>query len=150
MHPPSKDHSWQPLATNKLSSICQIFTNLFPVPENGNLAEHISEYWISKLKKIWEQKPDAIRQKNRACHPGDPLSRIRQKTVVIAYADSIFEKEEKTLKTLDKFLSQHFPAIGGLHILPACVVADSRFNDGYFSQIVRDKIHPSFGSNRKF
>ncbi|MCD6585226.1 MAG: hypothetical protein J7K96_05640, partial [Desulfobacteraceae bacterium] len=146
----SKIHSWQPLAPDKLRTIRQIFTNLFPVPENDNLAEHISGYWINTLKKIWKNKPDAIRQKDLAYTPGDPLSRIRQKTVVIAYADSIFEKEEKTLKTLDKFLSQHFPAIGGLHILPACVVADSRFNDGYFSQIVRNKIHPSFGSNQKF
>jgi len=150
MNPPSNDHSWQPLATDKLISIRQLFSDLFPAPETGNLAERISDYWIDKLKKTWGKKPDTIRQKDLAFHPGDPLSRIQQKTVVIAYADSIFEKNEKTLKTLDKFLSQHFPAIGGLHILPACVVADSRFNDGYFSQIVRDKIHPSFGSNRKF
>lgn len=150
MNPPSDNYPWQPLAPNKLSNIHRIFSDLFPVSKNGDLAERISEYWISKLKKTWGKKPDAIRQKDLAYHPGDPLSRIRQKTVVIAYADSVFEKDEKTLKTLDTFLNLHFPAIGGLHILPACAVDDSRFNDGYFSQIVRDKIHPSFGSNQKF
>ncbi|MBC2714020.1 MAG: hypothetical protein HF978_01815 [Desulfobacteraceae bacterium] len=142
--------SWNPLAPDKLSSICRIFSDLFPVSETGDLAERISEYWIHKLKKIWETKPDAIKQKDLAYHPGDPLSRIRQKSVVIAYADSVFEKGKTSLETLDQFMGHHFPAIAGLHILPACVVADSRFNDGYFSQIVRDKIHPAFGTNQQF
>ncbi len=146
----SKTQLWNPLGPEKLNSIRKIFSGLFPATENGDLAEHISEYWINKLKKIWEKKPDAIRQKDLAYHPDDPLSRIRQKTVVIAYADSVFEKNEKTLKTLDRFLNQHFPAVGGLHILPACIVADYRFNDGYFSQIVRDSIHPVFGTNQLF
>ena len=146
----SDDNSWHPLAAENLSSIRQIFSDLFPDSENGDLAERIYGYWISKLEKIWRDKPDTIRQKDLAYKPGDPLSRIRQKTVVIAYADSVFEKNEKSLSTLDTFLNRHFPAVGGLHILPACLVADYRFNDGYFSQIVRDKVHPAFGTNEMF
>lgn len=149
-HSTSNMVNWLPLAPDKLTRIRKIFSDLFPVSEYGGLAEQISDYWTTTLKNTWRQKPDPIRQKDLAYRPGDPLSRIHQKTVVIAYADSIFEKCEKTLKTLDKFLSRHFPAIGGLHILPACQVDRSRFNDGYFSQILRNKIDPVFGTHQLF
>jgi len=146
----SDSQSWNPLAPEKINRIREIFSDLFPVPDNATLADRISGYWISKLETIWEKKPDAIKEKDLVYNTDEPLSRIRQQTVVIAYADSVFEKDEKTLKTLETFLSQHFPAIGGLHILPACLVAAYRFNDGYFSQIVRDAVHPPFGSNQQF
>ena len=146
----SNTQSWKPLAPEKVNRIRQIFSDLFPVSENEDLANRISEYWINKLEKIWEKKHDAIRQKDIVYHPGDPLSRISQKTVVIAYADSVSEKDEKTLTTLDDCLSQYFPAVNGLHILPACLVAAYRFNDGYFSQILRNEIHPPFGTNKQF
>ena len=149
-HSTSNMVNWLPLAPDKLTRIRKIFSDLFPVSEYGDLAERISDYWIEKLESTWRQKPDAIRQKDLAYRPHDPLSRIHQKTVIIAYADSIFEKDEKSLKTLDKFLSRYFPAIGGLHMLPACQVARNRFNDGYFSQILRNKIDPVFGTNQLF
>ena len=52
--------------------------------------------------------------------------------------------------TLDNFLKNYFPAIQGMHMLPACEVAEDRFNDGFFSQVVRDKIHDAFGTNQDF
>nr|MDA3895966.1 hypothetical protein [Desulfobacteraceae bacterium] len=146
----SKNQPWNPLAPDKINSIRQIFSDLFPDAEHGDMAKRISEYWISNLKKTWEKKSDNIKEKDVAYHPDDPLSRIRQNTVVIAYADSVYENDEKTLKTLDDFLSRYFPAVSGLHILPACLVAAYRFNDGYFSQIVRDAVHPTFGTNKQF
>ena len=141
---------WEPLAPEKTERIRKIFSDLFPATENGDLAEQISDYWITRLKHIWRNKPDAIRQKDRAYHPADPLSRIAQKTVIIAYADSVYANDETTLTTLENFFDRYFPAAGGLHILPACRVAEDRFNDGYFSQIVRDQIHPAFGTNQQF
>jgi hypothetical protein len=141
---------WEPLAPEKLNRIRHLFSDLFPAAENGNLAERISDYWITRLKRTWMNKPDAIRRKDRSYRPSDPLSRISRKTLVIVYADSVFENNETTLTTLDKFLGKYFPAAGGLHILPACRVVENRFNDGYFSQVVRDQIHPKFGTNQQF
>lgn len=141
---------WQPLALEKLNSIRKNFSDLFPAAEYGDLAKRISEYWTETLNTVWKNKPAHIRKKDLSHRPDDPLSRIHQKTVVIAYADSVFQENTPTLKTLDEFLSRYFPAVGGLHILPACMVAENRFNDGYFSQIVRNKIHPGFGTNQQF
>ena len=76
--------------------------------------------------------------------------RVRQKTTVIAYADSISREGERSLVTLDKFFRRWFPAVGGLHILPACTVVEDRFNDGYFSQVERNNIHRAFGTNSQF
>jgi hypothetical protein len=78
------------------------------------------------------------------------LSRIEQKTVLIAYADSVRQPGEASLATLENFLQTYFPAIRGLHMLPACEIIEGRFNDGYFSQVVRDRVHPEFGTNRTF
>ncbi|NOY68865.1 MAG: hypothetical protein GXP53_05145, partial [Deltaproteobacteria bacterium] len=134
----------------KLDEIKKTFAALYPIPAFGTLAEKISAYWNKKLTDIWKNKPSDIREKDLSYDPADPLCRIMQKTVVIAYADSVFDKGKKTLATLDSFLCRHFPAVGGLHLLPSCEVCDERFNDGYFSQVVRDRIHPRFGSNELF
>jgi len=85
-----------------------------------------------------------------AYDPSDPLSRIEQKTLVISYADSVKDGNRPTIKALTEFFEEYFPAVGGLHILPACAVAEDRFNDGYFSQINRSQIHKAFGSNELF
>lgn len=141
---------WKPLAESRTGRIAVLFAELYPVKEYGDLAARISAYWLEMLGRVWAGKPDRIRQKDLAYDPGDPLSRIQQKTVVIAYADSVHAPGEKTLVTLDRFLSRHFPAAGGLHVLPACAMAEDRFNDGGFSQISRNAIHPRFGTNRDF
>ena len=141
---------WEPLAPEKTERIRHLFSDLFPASEHRDLAQRIADYWITRLKHTWMNKPDVIRQKDRSYHPSDPLSRIAQKTVVIAYADSVYANDETTLTTLENFFERYFPAAGGLHILPACRVAEDRFNDGYFSQIVRDQIHPKFGTNQQF
>ena len=141
---------WEPLAPEKTERIRHLFSDLFPASEHRDLAQRIADYWITRLKHTWRNKPDVIRQKDRSYHPSDPLSRIAQKTVIIAYADSVYANDETTLTTLENFFDRYFPAAGGLHILPACRVAEDRFNDGYFSQIVRDQIHPAFGTNQQF
>lgn len=145
-----KTKKWEPLAGEKLEAIAKTFTDIYPGNEYGDLAERISDYWIAKLKQVWENKPRQIKARDESYVPSDPLSRIEQKTVAIAYADSVRSGGEKTLTTLDRFLNRYFPAVRGLHLLPACRVAENRFNDGFFSQIVRDKIHGSFGTNQQF
>jgi len=145
-----KSENWKPLAEDKLREIRKIFNIIFPYSEYSGLAEMISDYWIKKLEEVWSDKSDLIKNKDRQFRPSDPLSRIKQKTVVICYADSVSSSEEKSLITLDKFLGKYFPAVRGMHMLPACEVVESRFNDGFFSQVVRDKIHRSFGTNKIF
>ena len=141
---------WKPLDENILREIKSLFIKTYPENEYGNLAERISSHWLDLLRKSWDEKSDEIKKLDLGYDPSDPLSRVKQKTTVITYADSISRKGEKSLKTLDNFLSEYFPAIGGLHILPACTVVENRFNDGYFSQVERDNIHPAFGSNEIF
>ncbi len=145
-----ENNMWEPLAENNLAEIRSIFNNLFPDEDNYGMADKIADYWIKKLEEVWENKPGTIKKKDRQFKPADPLSRIQQKTVVITYADSIKKSGEESLGTLDHFLSKYFPSVRGMHMLPACVVAEDRFNDGYFSQVVRDRIHPAFGTNQKF
>lgn len=141
---------WEPLALQKLEAIRKTFANIFSTIEYGDLAGKISDYWVEKLKQVWKDKPSEIKIKDEAYVPSDPLSRIQQKTVAIAYADSVIRKGEKTLTTLDTFFKKHFPAVRGLHLLPACRVSENRFNDGFFSQVVRDEIHAPFGTNQQF
>ncbi|MCF8112210.1 MAG: hypothetical protein K9J85_12090 [Desulfobacteraceae bacterium] len=136
---------------DRIKEICQIFHNLYPGDEYGDLAARISSYWTEMLKRVWRSKPWKIKEKDRELqNNNDPLSGIQQKTMVIAYPDSVYQEGEKTLKTLDGFLKDRFPAAGGIHVLPACLVAENRFNDGFFSQIKRTRIHPRFGTNRDF
>jgi len=142
--------TWKPLNEQKLEEIKSIFKSTYPEEKYGNLALKISEYWIQKLKETWETKLEEIKNKDKEYNPNNPLSRIQQKAVVIAYSDSVFKKDEKTLTTLQNFLAQYFPSVKGLHMLPSCEVSDKRFNDGFFSQISRNKIHSSFGSNEQF
>ena len=141
---------WNPLDEKKLDIIKTLFKKTYPEEEYGDLAEKISRYWIDLLKKSWEKKAEELKNADMLYDPSDPLSRIEQKTTVITYADSISRKGEQTLKTLDIFLKKYFPAVGGVHILPACTVVENRFNDGYFSQVERDNIHKAFGSNEMF
>ena len=131
-----ENKKWEPLALQKLDAIRKTFANIFSTIEYGDLAERISDYWIEKLKQVWKNKPLEIKIKDEAYVPSDSLSRIQQRTVAIAYADSVRHKDEKTLTTLDTFLKTYFPAVRGLHMLPACRVAENRFNDGFFSQVV--------------
>ncbi|MBW1893626.1 MAG: hypothetical protein JRI91_08020 [Deltaproteobacteria bacterium] len=145
-----RNENWKPLAENNLKDIRQMFNLILPDKEYGDLAETISDYWVKMLKNVWKNKADAIKEKDLKFKPSDPLSRIQQKTVVISYADSVTEKGEKSLVTLDNFLGKYFPAVRGMHMLPACEVAEDRFNDGFFSQVVRDQIHGAFGTNQKF
>ena len=142
--------NWSPLSQGKLDEITGLFHDIYPLNEYNSLADEISTYWISRLTESWQEKDEELKKMDLAYNPSDPLSRIEQKTTVIAYADSISREGEKTLETLDSFLKQWFPAVGGLHILPACSVVENRFNDGYFSQVERDNIHSRFGSNELF
>jgi hypothetical protein len=118
--------------------------------EYGDLAVRIGRYWVSKLEKTWTQKSEKIKSKDLAYDFQNPLSRVEQKTVVIAYADSVGEKGAPTLKSLGRILKSIFPAIRGLHILPPCEISADRFNDGGFSQINRDRIHLPYGTNARF
>ncbi len=142
--------AWQPLDEDLLNAIDDLFAEIFPESDYGGLAEDIADYWIERLVQTWKAKPDSIRQKDLAYHPDDPVSRILPRTVVIAYPDSVYTKNETSLRTLERFLARHFPAAGGLHILPACQVVEERFNDGYFSQVKRDAIHKGFGTKKTF
>jgi hypothetical protein len=146
----SKTQTWRPLAAEKLAEITDRFEKIFPDQEYGTLARRICEYWIGMLESVWESKSRAQREKDLAYLPADPLSRIEQKTLVIAYPDGIQRPGEKSLTTLDTFLKRFFPAIRGIHMLPSCVVVEDRFNDGYFSQVRRNRIHERFGSNEQF
>ena len=142
--------TWRPLHEATLSAIRDEFREIFPEPGHDGLAERISDYWISMLGSVWRDKPERIRQKDLRYDPADPLSRIMPRVVVIAYADSVRQGDEPTLDILDAFLAEHFPAAGGLHLLPACRIVEDRFNDGYFSQVDRRQVHPRFGDNRRF
>ena len=141
---------WEPLDQIKLSEIETLFLQTYPKESYGHLAEKIGAYWADMLKQVWNGKSDTVKSLDLAYDPEDPLSRVEQKTMVITYADSIYKKREKSLETLDRFLTRYFPALRGMHVLPACSVAEGRFNDGYFAQIRRDKIHEAFGSNEFF
>ena len=145
-----KEKKWEPLEAGKLDEIKSLFLGTYPEKEYGSLGEDISGFWIKLLKKSWDNKSEELKKLDLAYNPDDPLSRIKQNTTVIAYADSIYREGEKSLATLDSFFSKWFPAVGGLHLLPACTVAEGRFNDGYFSQVERDNIHSRFGSNELF
>jgi hypothetical protein len=149
-HTVSTAGSWQPLARERLAGIRQTFARIFPAAEYADLAGRISRYWIRKLREVWANKSSSVKDKDRSYNPADPLSRIEQKTLVIAYPDSIRRQGETTLAALDAFLRRFFPAVRGLHLLPACAVVEERFNDGYFSQVVRNRIHEAFGSNLLF
>lgn len=142
--------TWEPLPEKKLNRIRNLFTETYPEKEYGSLAEEIGDYWIMSLRKLWDSKADDIKRRDLAYDPSDPLSRIEQKTLTISYADSVKEDGMPTLETLTAFFEEYFPALGGLHILPACSVSDERFNDGYFSQIDRKQIHSLFGTNELF
>ena len=141
---------WIPLDKKKISEIKLLFKKIYPEKEYGKLSEKISLFWVDMLEKSWKEKPEKLKKLDTEYDPSDPLSRVEQKTTVIAYADSISRRGEPTLETLDKFLKKYFPAVGGIHILPACRVVEDRFNDGYFSQVERDNIHSAFGSNELF
>jgi len=146
---------WQPpdftgASSRRLDEIGAIFATLFPSDIHGKLADDITAYWISRLADVWKNKKEPIKEKDHAHHPEDPLTRIQQKAVVIAYADSVREEGRATLDTLETFLTSRFPAVGGLHLLPSCEMSDRRFNDGGFSQIRRDRIHAPYGSNARF
>jgi len=146
----SEVNKWQPLAAEILAEIRKRFEAIFPPREYGDLADGIGTHWITMLQEVWGRKDPPAKKQDRAYLPADPLSRIRQNTLVIAYADSIRRPGEFTLTTLEDFLSRFFPAIRGIHMLPACVVVEERFNDGYFAQVVRNRIHDRFGSNDQF
>ena len=141
---------WQPLQMEKLDKIVSLFSGIYSEEEYGDLAARISSYWLDRLKTSWERKPARLKELDLSYDPSDPLSRVEQAVTVIAYADSVQCSDKPSLEALDDFLSRWFPAVGGLHILPACRVVEDRFNDGYFSQVVRDGIHPSFGSDEQF
>jgi hypothetical protein len=146
----SKLESWQPLAEENLEEIRKRFATIFPLQEYGDLAERVGTHWIAMLEEVWKRKDPEVKERDLAYVPGDPLSRIQQKTLVITYADSVQRPGEATLTSLDEFLTRFFPAIRGMHMLPACVVAEDRFNDGYFAQVVRNRIHTRFGRNEQF
>ncbi|MGM0452660.1 MAG: hypothetical protein ACQERN_05805 [Thermodesulfobacteriota bacterium] len=141
---------WQPLAEDKISAIRQAFADLLPVDTYSELASRVSRYWIDCLRAAWDGKADFVKEKDRQYDRSDPLSRIEQRTVIIAYPDSIHGQNQATLTTLDRFLQQRFSAAGGLHILPACEIVENRFNDGYFSQVRRNRIHRRFGTDDVF
>ena len=145
-----KNEKWKPLDAGRLEEISNLFHRIYPENEYGSLGADISAYWLNLLHESWESKDPGLKELDLKYDPSDPLSRVEQKTTVIAYADSISREGEKSLETLDRFFSQWFPAVGGLHILPACTVVEDRFNDGYFSQVERDNIHSAFGSNELF
>ncbi len=136
--------------SGRLGGIHAEFAALFPPDTCGDLADKISRYWISKLSGVWNGKAEDIKAKDLAYRPWDPISRVAQKTVLIAYADSVCQKGKASLTALETFLASHFPAIGGLHILPPCEISEERFNDGGFSQIRRDRIHGPYGTNTQF
>ncbi len=149
------EHFWRPpdfsrSDSGRLGMIKAGFSDLFPENEYGDLAVKIGRYWVSRLDEAWAQKSRSIKSKDLMYDPQDPLSRIEQKTVVIAYADSVREKGAPTLGSLGRLLKSDFPALKGLHILPPCEISEKRFNDGGFSQIKRDRIHPPYGTNAQF
>ena len=145
-----KTKKWVPLEKNKLNLIKELFHKVYPATEYGDLAERIGGFWVELLAKSWEEKPEKLKALDLGYDTADPLSRVMQKTVVITYADSIVKEGEKTLVTLDRFLGDRFPNLGGLHLLPACGVVEDRFNDGYFSQVERNRIHEAFGTDDLF
>ncbi len=145
-HPPDYNNP----DSGRLGRIEAIASEIYPAREYGDLAAKISRYLISKLQAIWAAKAEAIKAQDLRYNCLDPLRRIEQKSVLIAYADSVRQEGEATLGTLETFLNSHFPAIRGLHLLPACEISETRFNDGGFSQIRRDRIHAPYGTNAQF
>jgi hypothetical protein len=145
----SAGQTWQPLAADTIAEIRRRFAQILPTPAYGDLADRIGDYWAAMLERVWESKDPRTREKDLGHLPADPLSRIGQRTLLIAYADSVQRPGEKTLVTLRDFLRRFFPAIRGMHMLPACEVAEDRFNDGYFSQVVRNRVHGRFGTGEQ-
>ncbi len=142
--------AWKPLDKKVCSRITEIFHEIYPEDEYPGLASGISTYWLEMLKTVWDEKPDEIKTMDLGFSHSNPLERIMQKTVIIAYPDSIQEPDTPTLASLQRFMRLFFPEAGGLHVLPACRVAKDRFNDGYFSQVCRNEIDPMFGNNKLF
>jgi len=73
----------------------------------------------------------------------DKISLTNKDSILITYADTIQNKEEKPLKTLHKFLKIHVKdSISGVHILPFFPFS----SDDGFSVIDYKKVNPKLGS----
>ncbi len=55
--------------------------------------------------------------------PSLPYDHLKGKVFAIAYPDNIYNNSAPTLKTLGAVLSDHFPSVNGIHILPERVMS---------------------------
>jgi len=137
---------WSPLSEVKKEEINILIHSLFP--DKPDEAMKVCTYWAEMMMKTWDNKSETIKSKDKAYDPSDPMSRLQQQVVSICYADNVTDNDKPTLPVLKEFISSYFPSLKGIHLLPACEVAENRFNDGYFSQVRRDRVHPAFGTDK--
>ncbi|EFK08872.1 alpha amylase, catalytic domain protein [delta proteobacterium NaphS2] len=72
----------------------------------------------------------------------DKISLSEEDTILMTYADTIFEEEEKPLRTLHKFLKSHIKsAMTAVHILPFFTSS----SDGGFAVIDYNRVDPELG-----
>lgn len=56
-------------------------------------------------------------------NPSSPYDHLKGKIFAICYPDNIYTDSEPTLKTLGYVLSEYFPSVNGIHILPERVMS---------------------------
>ncbi|MFC1745357.1 alpha-amylase family glycosyl hydrolase [Candidatus Riflebacteria bacterium] len=140
-----KGDRWQALAEKSIQLLKSNFFELYP--DDRKLAEEIGNYWLARLTEVWKKKPDELKQKD-IYHGNNPP--LPDKTILIAYPDSLRHANRPGIDVLLGFLQTYFPRIKGLDLLPACELCWDRFNDSGYSQKNRTRIDPRFGSNESF
>jgi glycosidase len=104
--------------------------------------EH-SETYFSNLKNLMDlyRKDGVITEKREKYKHRGLLS--EKDAFVIAYADSIYRKGEKPLRTLHRFLKKHVKdRITGIHLLPFFPSS----SDAGYAVIDYKEVNPAFGS----
>ena len=75
-------------------------------------------YLSQAMQRYLERKSDKKLLFAQDRIASDPYGRLDGKVFAIAYPDNIFTDREPTLRTLEQTLSDFFPDIKGIHILP--------------------------------
>jgi len=102
-----------------------------------------SDWTFQKLKIIMDNYRENSIIKSKRKRYKDKMSLTNKDSILITYADTIHNKEERPLKTLHKFLKKYVKnSISGIHILPFFPYS----SDDGFSIIDYKKVDPKLGS----
>ena len=83
----------------------------------------LADYAVRKSEDYLRERSEEQLKRSKSFGPGNPYKDLAGRVFAICYPDNIRTKGEYTLKTLGKTLSEYFPAINGIHILPERLMA---------------------------